>query len=81
MSRTIAYKTSPDPVSLWLIVPGFGQMDPVRKQAGVQEPSGPLLANASQLIRIGCESDLAYSVLDLAHDYRCIAFFGFRGHV
>ena len=56
-------------------------MDPVRKQAGVQEPSGPLLANASQLIRIGCESDLAYSVLDLAHDYRCIAFFGFRGHV
>ena len=38
---------------------GFGQTDPVRKQAGVQEPSGPVLANASQPIRTGCESDPA----------------------
>ena len=41
------------------IVPGLGRTDPVRKQADVQESSGPLLANASQPIRIGCESDPA----------------------
>ena len=50
-SRIVLCKTSPDPVWLWMIVSGFGQTDPVRKQAGVQESSGPLLANASQLIR------------------------------
>ena len=44
-SRIILCKTSPDPVWFWLTVSGFGQTDPVRKQAGVQEPSGPLLAN------------------------------------
>ena len=39
---------------------GFRRTDPVRKrQAGVQESSGPLLPNASQLIRTGCESDPA----------------------
>ena len=38
---------------LVLAVSGFGQTDPVRKQAGVQETSGPLLANASTLIRTG----------------------------
>ena len=32
--------------------------DPVRKQAGVQESSGQKLANASQPIRTGCQSDL-----------------------
>ena len=37
----------------------FGQTDPVRKLAGVQETSGPLQANASQLSRTGCESDPA----------------------
>ena len=37
----------------------FGQTDPVRKRANVQESSGQLLANASQPIRTGCESDPA----------------------
>ena len=32
---------------------GLDQTDPVRKQAGVQESSGPLLAHASHLIRTG----------------------------
>ena len=32
-------KTRPDPVSFWLTVSGFGQMDPVQKQASVQESS------------------------------------------
>ena len=36
---------------------GFGQRDPVRKQANVQESSGPLLAIASQSIRTGCDSE------------------------
>ena len=49
----------PDPIYFWLIMSGFGQTDPARKQAGVQESSGPLLANASQPIRTGCESDPA----------------------
>ena len=44
-SRIILCKTSREPVSFWLTVSGFGQMDPVRKQANVQESSGPLLAN------------------------------------
>ena len=59
-SRIILYKPSPDPIEFLLIVSGFDQTDPVRKQAGVQESSGPLLANASQPIRTGCESDLAH---------------------
>ena len=50
-SRIILCKTSPDPVSFWLTVSCFDQTDPVRKQAGVQESSVPLPANASQLIR------------------------------
>ena len=50
-SRIILYKTSPDLIYFWLIVSGFDQMDPVRKQANVQESSGPLLAKASQPIR------------------------------
>ena len=44
------------------ILSGFGQTDQARKQASVQsvqESSGPLLANASQPIRTGCESDPA----------------------
>ena len=48
MSRMISY------------VSGFGQMDPVRMQAGVQQSSGPLLANAFQPIQTGCESDPVY---------------------
>ena len=58
-SRIILCKTSPDPIYFWVIVSCFGQMDPVRKQAGVQESSGPLLASASQTIRTGCESNPA----------------------
>ena len=49
----------PDPIEFWLTVSGFGQMYPVRKQANVQESSGPLLAKASQPIRTGYESDPA----------------------
>ena len=55
-SRIILCKASPDPVQFWQIVLGFGQTDPVRKQANVQESSGPLPANASepiQTMRIG----------------------------
>ena len=58
-SRIILCKTSPDPIYFWLIVSGLGQTDPVRKQASVQESSGLLLANASQSIRTGYESDPA----------------------
>ena len=39
----------------WLIVPGFGQTDPVRKQANMQESSGPLLANVFQPIQTGSD--------------------------
>ena len=46
-------KTSPAPIWFWLTVSGFSLMDLVRKQAGVQESLGPLLANASEPDRIG----------------------------
>jgi len=36
-----------------------GQTDPVRKQAGVQESSGPHFANGAKPIRTGYESDPA----------------------
>ena len=52
-------KTSQDMIWFWLTVSGFGQRDPVRKQASVQQSSDPLLANASQPIWIGYESVLA----------------------
>ena len=58
-SRIMLCKTSPGPIWFWLLVSAFGQTDPVRKKASVQESSGPLLANASQPIRTGCESDPA----------------------
>ena len=58
-SQITLCKTSPDPIWFWLIVSGFGQTDPLRKQAGVQESSGPLLASAAKPIRTGCESDPA----------------------
>ena len=48
-------KTSLDPIWFWLTVSSFGQKDPVRKQAGVLESSGPVLANASEPIRTECE--------------------------
>ena len=45
----------PDPNWFWLTMSGFGQTDPVRKQAGVQESAGEILAYASEPIRIvGC---------------------------
>ena len=37
MAQIILCETSPDPVWFRLTVSDFGQMDPVRKQAGVQE--------------------------------------------
>ena len=52
-SWIILCKTSPHPIYFWLIVSGFGQTDPVRKQASVQESSGPLLAKAFRPIRTG----------------------------
>ena len=54
-SQITSCKTSLDPILFWPIPLGFGPMDPVWKQAGVQESSGPLLANAFQLIQTGCE--------------------------
>ena len=39
--------------------PFFYQTDPVHKQAGVQESAGPLLANVSEPIRFGCETEPA----------------------
>ena len=56
-SQIILSKTSPDLIQFWLTVSGFGQMDPARKQASMQESSSPLLVNASQLIWTGCKSD------------------------
>ena len=50
-SRITLYGTSPDPIKFWLVVSGFGQTDPVRKQANVQESSDPFLADAFQKIR------------------------------
>ena len=47
------------PGSSWVLATlGFAQTDPVWKQASVQDSSGPLQANASELM-IGCRSDLA----------------------
>ena len=45
-------KNSQDPVWFWLTVSGFDRTDPVRKQAGEQESSGQLLANASEPTRM-----------------------------
>ena len=59
-TQNLLYKTSPDPVGFWLTVSGFGQTDPVQKPACMQESSALLLANASELIQMWCESDLAY---------------------
>ena len=58
-ARIYCCQTNPDPILFWLIVSGFGRTDPVRKQAGVQQSPGPLLANVSEPTRIGCESDTA----------------------
>ena len=58
-ARIILCKTSLDPVGFWLTVSGFGQTDLVRKQASVQESFGPLLANTSNPVWIGCGSDPA----------------------
>ena len=66
-SQITLCKTSPGPIWFWLIVSGFSQTDPVRKQTGVHESSGPLLANVSQPIRTGCESDPA-CLLGVTHE-------------
>ena len=41
-ARIHCVQTIPDPIWFWLTVSGFGQTDPVRKQVGVRESSGPL---------------------------------------
>ena len=56
MSRTILCKNQPGSDLVLADCVGFGQTDPVRKEASVQESSGPLLANASQPISTGCGS-------------------------
>ena len=58
-ARIILCKTGSDQICLELTASGFVQTDPVRKQAGVPESSGPFLANASEPIRIGCKLDPA----------------------
>ena len=40
--------TDPDPIWFWMAMSGCGQMDPIRKQAGVQESSGSVSANRFQ---------------------------------
>ena len=40
--------TGPDPIWFWMAMSGCGQMDPIRKQAGVQESSGSVPANRFQ---------------------------------
>ena len=51
--RDPAVQNQPDPIRSCLLTgSGFGQTDPVRKQAGAQASSGPLLASASVPIRI-----------------------------
>ena len=57
--QIILYKTSVDPIWFWQTVSGLGWMDPVRKQASVQDSSGLFLANAFKRIQIRCESDPA----------------------
>ena len=59
MAQTILCTSSLDVIWFWLTVSGFGPMDPVRKQAGVQESLSLLLANVSEPIRIRCKSDPA----------------------
>ena len=70
----ILCKARLDPIWFWPTVSGVGQTDPIQKQTGMHQSSGPLLANASEPIWIGCESDPAcllgshtklLSVLDL----------------
>ena len=43
---TTLCKTSPDPI--WMAWSGFGQMDPVQQQAGVQQSSGLVLAECNR---------------------------------
>ena len=59
-AQILLCKTSPDAVGFWQAVSGFGQTDPIWKQASVQESSGPLLANASKPFWIRRRSDPAY---------------------
>ena len=47
-------KTGPDSIWFWLTVSGFGQTDPVRKQTGVQEPSGTIPQNEPGPLLVSC---------------------------
>ena len=51
-SRITLCKTSRDPIEFWLILSGLGQLDPVRKQANVQESFWPVLPSRSGPNRI-----------------------------
>ena len=71
-TRIILCQTSPDPIRFWLNVSGFGQTDLVRKQADVQESSGPMLPGpvlpasvSTPIRRIGCESDPAFLLVNM----------------
>ena len=76
-AQIILCKTSLDLIEFWLTRSGLGQMDLVWKQAGVQESSGPFLANASERSQAG--SDLAcllgvYSLNYAKKIYDCFEF-------
>ena len=56
----ILCKTIPDPIWFWLTVRFWPNgSGPEASCHNVQHPSGPILANASDPIRIGCESEPA----------------------
>ena len=50
----ILCKAGPDLIWFWLTVSGFGQADLVRKQAGVQESSGPIPQNEPGPLPVSC---------------------------
>ena len=52
-------QNQPQSNNVWLTASSFGQADPVCKQAGVQEPLGPLLANAYKPNQITFKADPA----------------------
>jgi len=53
----MTYKISKD--LIWMAWSGFGQMNLVQKQTGVQETSNLFVVNTSELTPIRCELELA----------------------
>ena len=70
MARIMLCKTRPDPIWFWLTVSGFGQIDPVQKQASVQESSScfwPMLSSWSDANWIQHVYWVIYTWLKLKH--------------